>query len=68
MNNKEPYYFRYMLCAEIDVKCHKLPHHAALGQTIPQIFNRINGWQEICARRMQCYADRCIPSVKKKTQ
>lgn len=56
------YYFRYMLGAEVDVKGHKLPHRAALRQTVAQIFNRIDGRQEVGAGRMQRYADRCIPS------
>lgn len=54
-----------MLGAKVNVKCHKLPHHAAFWQTISQIFNGIDSWQEVCARRMQRYANRRIPSVEK---
>jgi hypothetical protein len=62
-NEIKTHYFRYMLCAEVDVKGDKLSHHAAFGQTIPQIFYRIYSRNEVGAGRMQRYADWCIPSV-----
>jgi hypothetical protein len=55
-----------MLRAEVDVESHKLPHHAALGQTIPKVFDGVDRRQKVCARCMQRNADRSIPpeSVK----
>lgn len=50
-----------MLGAKVDVKGHKLPHHAALGQAIPKILDGVDRWQEVGAGRMQRYADRRIP-------
>lgn len=55
------HYFRYVLGAEVDVKCHKLPHRAALGQAIPQVLNGVDGREEISSGRMQRDADRRIP-------
>jgi hypothetical protein len=50
-----------MLRAEVDVEGHKLPYHAALGQAVPQIFDCIDGRQEVCSRCMQRNADRSVP-------
>lgn len=61
------HHFRYMLGAKVDVKRHKLSHHAALRHAISKIFDGVDGRKEIRSWRMQRYANRWVPSAKEKS-
>lgn len=53
-----------MFAAKINVKCGELTHQSTFWRTIPQIFDCFDGWKEIRSRRMQRYANWCIPPAK----